>query len=171
MNWEAISAVGEWVGTLIVVITLVYLARQVHLNTVTNRVSGITGIADAAREIHFLVAGDRDTARIFQVGMSNPDDLDELDRFRFEIFIWGILRQMESFFVQYEQGVIDEAAMKAYARLSVDLIHGNKVVRDHWQESKDYSPAFKAWMDGQVAELEMITPGGDIPSTTREKDH
>lgn len=153
MNWEAVSAIGEWVGAIIVVITLVYLARQVHLNTVTNRVAGITGIADAAREIHFLVAGDRDTARIFLVGMSNPDDLDEIDLFRFEIFIWGVLRQMESFHVQYEQGIIDEATMKAYARLSVDLISGNKVIQRHWNDSKDYSPAFKSWIDTQVAQL------------------
>lgn len=154
MNWEAMSAIGEWVGTIIIVVTLVYLARQVHLNTVTNRVAGITGIADAAREIHFLVAGDRDTARIFLVGMSGPDELDEIDRFRFEIFIWGILRQIESFYVQYEQGIMDEATMKAYARLSVDLISNNKVVKKHWKDSRDYSPGFKSWMDGQVAQLD-----------------
>ncbi len=153
MNWEAISAVGEWTGTIIIIITLVYLARQVHLNTVTNRVAGITGIADAAREIHFTLAGDRDTARIFLVGISNPDELDEIDRGRFELFMWGVLRQMESFHVQYEQGIISEAAMKAYARLSVDLIGSNQVMQKHWQDTTDYSPAFKSWIDEQVAQL------------------
>ena len=153
MNWEAVSAVGEWAGTIVIIITLVYLARQVHLNTVTNRVAGITGIADAAREIHFTLAGDRDTARIFLVGISNPDELDEIDRGRFELFMWGVLRQMESFYVQYEQGVISEAAMKAYARLSVDLIGSNEVMREHWRDTTDYSPAFKLWIDEQVAQL------------------
>ncbi len=152
MNWEAISAIGEWVGTIIVIITLVYLARQIHLNTVTNRVAGITGIADAAREIHFTLAGDRDTARVFLDGVSNPDRLDEIDRGRFELFMWGVLRQMESFHVQYEHGIIDESAMKAYARLSVDLIRTNKVMLEHWQDSNDYSPAFKSWIDKQVAQ-------------------
>ena len=153
MNWEAVSAIGEWVGTIIVIITLVYLARQIHLNTVTNRVAGITGIADAAREIHFTLASDRDTARIFLVGISNPDELDEIDRGRFELFMWGVLRQMESFHVQFEQGIISEAAMKAYARLSVDLIGSNEVIREHWRDTTDYSPAFKLWIDEQVAQL------------------
>lgn len=153
MNWEAVSAIGEWLGTIIVIITLMYLARQVHLNTVTNRVAGITGIADAARAIHFTLAGDRDTARIFLVGISNPDELDEIDRGRFELFMWGVLRQMESFHFQYEQGIIDEAAMKAYARLSVDLINSNKLMQQHWQDSKDYSPAFKSWIDKQAAQV------------------
>jgi hypothetical protein len=158
MNWEAISAIGEWVGTIIVIITLVYLARQVHLNTVTNRVAGMTGIADAAREIHFTLARDRDTAKMFLDGISNPDKLDEIDRGRFELFMWGVLRQMESFHVQYEQGIIDEAAMKSYARLSVDLIRSNNVMKEHWKDSTDYSPEFKSWMDKQVAQLEQA-PG------------
>ena len=156
MNWEAVSAVGEWAGTIIVVITLVYLARQVHLNTVTNRLAGLTGIADASREIHFTLAGDRDTARVFLDGISNPEKLDEIDRGRFELFMWGVLRQIESFHVQYEQGIIDEPAMKAYARLSVDLIKSNKVIQEHWKDSADYSPAFKSWVDEQVAQLEQI---------------
>ncbi len=155
MNWEAISAIAEWAGTIIIIITLVYLARQVHLNNVTNRVAGIIGIADAAREIHFTLAGDRDTARIFLVGISNPDELDEIDRGRFELFMWGVLRQMESFHVQYEQGIITEAAMKAYARLSVDLIGSNDVLREHWRDTTDYSPVFKLWIDRQVAELQQ----------------
>ena len=153
MNWEAVSAVGEWAGTIVIIITLVYLARQIHLNTVTNRVAGITGIADAAREIHFTLASDRDTARIFLVGISNPDELDEIDRGRFELFMWGVLRQMESFHVQFEQGIISEAPMKAYARLSVDLIGSNEVMREHWRDTTDYSPAFKLWIDEQVAQL------------------
>jgi hypothetical protein len=115
----------------------------------------ITGIADAAREIHFTLASDRDTARIFLVGISNPDELDEIDRGRFELFMWGVLRQMESFHVQYEQGIISEAAMKAYARLSVELIGSNKVMQEHWTDTTDYSPAFKSWIDEQVAKLEQ----------------
>jgi hypothetical protein len=66
--------------------------------------------------------------------------------------MWGVLRQMESFHVQYEHGIIDESAMKAYARLSVDLIRTNKVMQEHWQDSNDYSPAFKSWIDKQVAQ-------------------
>ena len=72
---------------------------------------------------------------------------------RFEIFVWDVLRQMESFYVQYEQGIMDEAAMKAYARLSVELISSNKVVKEHWKDSKDYTPRFNSWIDGQVAQL------------------
>ena len=152
MNWEAISAIAESIGTIVVIITVVYLARQIHLNTVTNRVAGILGIADAARDIHFTVAGNRDTAEVFIYGIPDPDKLDEIDQERFALFIWGVLRQMESFYVQYEQGLIDEPTMKAYARLSIDLVRSNKIIKEHWRNSKDYSPAFKSWIDQQVGD-------------------
>ena len=87
------------------------------------------------------------------LNLSNPDELDEIDRGRFELFMWGVLRQMESFHVQFEQGIIEEAAMKAYSRLSVDLINSNKLIQQHWQDSRNYSLAFKSWVDKQIAQL------------------
>ena len=32
MNWEAVSAIAEVVGLVAVIVTLVYLARQIHQN-------------------------------------------------------------------------------------------------------------------------------------------
>lgn len=152
MNWEIIGALGEWAGALVVLVTLGYLARQIRENTVLNRVSGSMAIAAAAREIHFLVAGDRDMARLFLVGVEDPDSLDTIDSARFETFWWGVLRQMESFFVQYEEGLMDEDTMKAYARLSADLIHDNQIIRNHWTNSpEDFRPDFVAWMNAYSA--------------------
>jgi hypothetical protein len=33
MNWEMIGATGEWAGSLAVVVTLFYLARQIRTST------------------------------------------------------------------------------------------------------------------------------------------
>lgn len=43
--------------------------------------------------------------------------------------------------------------MKAYARLSVDLINSKKFMQQHWQDSRDCSLAFKSWIDKQIAQL------------------
>ena len=134
------------------VLTLAYLAKQIRENTILNRVSGTMAIADAARDIHFLLAGDADTARVFLKGVTSPDTLDKVDRVRFEQLWWGVLRQMESFFVQFEHGLMDEASMNAYARFSADLIRDNSVIRDHWQAAaEDYSPKFVDWLNALSA--------------------
>ena len=41
MNWEAIGAVGEVLGAVAVVITLVYLARQLRENTKSIRLQSV----------------------------------------------------------------------------------------------------------------------------------
>jgi hypothetical protein len=41
MNWEAIGAVGETVGALAVLVTLVYLAVQIRQNTKAVRAAAV----------------------------------------------------------------------------------------------------------------------------------
>ena len=39
MNWDAIGAFGEWAGAIVVIITLVYLARQIKQNSELSRLA------------------------------------------------------------------------------------------------------------------------------------
>ena len=47
MNWEAISAIGQIVGALAVVISLIYLAREVRRNTRASRLTAMRSMSDA----------------------------------------------------------------------------------------------------------------------------
>jgi hypothetical protein len=123
-----------------------------------NRISGAMSIADSAREIHFQIACDRETGELIFNGTQSPEDLDEVDRYRFEIFWWGVLRQMESFFELYQQKVIDEAKMKSYAAGSLVMINNNNIMNQHWKKNvKDYSPDFRNWMNNKRKEFESET--------------
>ena len=46
MNWEAISAIGQLVGALAVVISLIYLARQVGSSARETRIASVRAQAD-----------------------------------------------------------------------------------------------------------------------------
>lgn len=67
-----------------------------------------------------------------------------------EHLLWGILRQIEAFYVQYQNKVLDEQAMLSYATWSVNQIHSNAVVREYWNGSNEFNPAFRKWIDLQV---------------------
>ena len=47
MNWEAISAIGQLVGALAVVISLIYLAREVRSNARATRLASMRTMSDA----------------------------------------------------------------------------------------------------------------------------
>ena len=47
MNWDAVGAIGEVVGAVAVVITLLYVARQIHQASAQTRVSARCSFNDA----------------------------------------------------------------------------------------------------------------------------
>ena len=158
MNWETISVIGQLIGTIVVILTLFYIVKQIKLNNTMNRISGTMTIADSTREIHFVISGNRETGELFYKGNNDPESLDEVDRYRFEILWWGILRQMESYFELYREKIIDESAMKSYAAGSLTMINNNIIIKEHWNKnSKDYSPEFKQWINEKLVEFKSET--------------
>ena len=45
MNWDAIGAVGEVVGAFAVVLTLIFLAREVRLSRLANEAASVDALA------------------------------------------------------------------------------------------------------------------------------
>ena len=50
MNWEAIGAVGEILGAIAVLVTLIYLATQIKQHTLATRAVTNSAYAEAGRE-------------------------------------------------------------------------------------------------------------------------
>lgn len=56
MNWEAIGAIGEILGALVVFLTLLYLARQIRESNRAARLQSSRDVAALFNEQHSLVA-------------------------------------------------------------------------------------------------------------------
>ena len=83
MNWEAIAAVSEVVGTIAVLITFIYLAIQIRQNTEVTRVASAQNLLTNDISTHFLVASDNGLADILQKGVYEPDSLTPPEQLRF----------------------------------------------------------------------------------------
>jgi hypothetical protein len=51
VNWEAISAIGQIVGAIAVVISLIYVAREIRRNARTERVASMDSLNRWLREV------------------------------------------------------------------------------------------------------------------------
>jgi hypothetical protein len=72
--WEIIGALGEVAGAIAVIISLIYLAKQINANTKSNQSAAMIAIAgNALKELH----KDKETAEILFRGMK--DGLSQLD--------------------------------------------------------------------------------------------
>jgi hypothetical protein len=121
-NWEAIGAIGELLGALGVILTLVYLAVQIRQNTLAMAEGRRLSLAQAYQQRADGLSAMMVQAANGEIGgiivkltsLGYPEDLDsltelsaeELGRFR----QWHIAQQThwDNIYHQYQQGFVDE---------------------------------------------------------------
>ena len=84
MNWEAIGAVGEILGALGVIITLVYLATQIRQNNRSLLQSNSAQVTERLASLNSRLSTDKEFTELFLRGRADLSKLDavELERFR-----------------------------------------------------------------------------------------
>lgn len=109
MEWsiQELGAAGEFVGAIGVVITLVYLAYQIRQNTIQLEQSILTARAaaqnasnTALRETRASIFESTEMSEIFQAGNSNPEDLDDVSRFRYRLTMHNVTDVMLEIYAQ-----------------------------------------------------------------------
>lgn len=75
MNWDAIGAVGEILGALAVVATIVYLARQVRDNSKQVKLNTTQSYASLVQDAFAAVYTNEKTIHAWITGASNPESL------------------------------------------------------------------------------------------------
>ena len=164
MNWEAIGAVGEIIGAIAVVLSVVYLAVQVRQNTDAVRGNATVDALAGAREVNARLIDDPTINEIFIKGIAGMDNLTPAERNRFVALMFTLFKTFEQLHYQYKCGVLApeiwagwEAAFRAYssspggqqyyrerkATLSADF--------QEWLETPSDGPAMKPL--GQVGQL------------------
>ncbi len=89
MEWtiQDLGAIGEFVGAIGVVLTLIYLAYQIRQNTfqleqntLIAKAAAVSASNKALRETRHSIYESAEMAELYFRGNQNPDDLDEVDR-------------------------------------------------------------------------------------------
>ena len=108
MNWEAAGAVGEIVGAVAVVATLVYLAKQMGLNTTAIHQTATQSIVMGRAEALRFIASDPEINALWWKGADNPDSLSEEEWQRFFMVVSSAVRPLELGYLNFEAGQMSE---------------------------------------------------------------
>ena len=108
MNWEAIGVITEILGTLVVIVTLIYLAlqikqvnRQAELETMRHTLDGFNQYCD-------LIVQSKQTANILNRGRINLDTLDADEKMQFEHLIIRFLNTLEGWYRSVQETARDK---------------------------------------------------------------
>jgi hypothetical protein len=148
VNWDAIGAIGEIVGAVAVVLSLIYLASQIRQNTnstqgsneldVTNNLA--TWISRASLDPMLREATDKIASG---TALSNDEKL------RFAYHAAELIQMSEGWYQQYQRGLMSEQIW--FARLDGVLGLLNQDVVEHWWDTSvlSLSQDFKDYINAQ----------------------
>ena len=150
MNWEAIAAIGEIVGAIAVVGSLVFVGWQMAQNTDALRTSTSQSHAELYMSISTRISESREMATLYITGLSDLTELDEADRVRFIAFVSSTFRFYETSFVQHRKGKLDEELWFVLERQIKDLVTAEGIrswwaIRRHW-----HSAEFRALIESLI---------------------
>ena len=146
VTFEQLGGLGEFIGALAVLGSLVYVGREIRENSRSTRLAAMQSALLAAQNVMALPVKDRDLARVVRLGLTNVSELDEDEHQQFRYWLYLLLRVHEDMFVQHKAGVIDDETWLARSA-SVRTIFATPGGRKIWEASDAYRPDFKAWMN------------------------
>ena len=150
MNWDAIAAIGQMLGSVAVLVTLGYLAVQVRHARSEVRRSISQGRADAARELTMYRASNERLSRV----MAKANDALRMEP---NVFVQSLIEQTaltrdEAFSVFSDQLATWQYRIQVIAYID-DLSQGDRYEFDGWTRSLYASGTGKLWYETQKPRL------------------
>lgn len=129
-NLEDLGNLGEFVGAVGVVVSLIYLGLQLRHNTSSVRAASFNEMVQ--NSIRLLEHGfaDSEFAAFLARAESDPEALDDVSRVRWESYMTAVFRHFGNLVYQHRVGALDEQMWQSYRR---DL-------KEHLR-----SPAWSVW--------------------------
>ncbi len=143
------GAIGEFIGAIAVVVTLIYLAIQMRQNTNALKLNTAGSVTEELQESFSLLASNQELAEIF-VTAARETTLQGAERVRFNTFTHNFVRVYENAFLQWRAGVIDPAHWEGMTRMMIDFT-SMAAFQTYWQDRKHWvSNKFQEYMDTKV---------------------
>ena len=107
MSIIELGALGEFLGSIAVVVTLIYLAIQVRQNTAIAESTAMQAFWSSSSSGRFELINNRDLAELVPAMTIDPKLLTEENWVRVGLFIEKMFRQYQMTFLLHKRGVID----------------------------------------------------------------
>src|SRR5205814_6495991 len=117
MNWDAVSAISQLVGSVAVVLSVLYLAMQVHRSTRVAKLATQDAAATALREVTKPFMENAEVERIWRIGLENVGALSVEERARFFHAAYQFLKAFETIHFHYVYGLMDKQLWEGWRGL------------------------------------------------------
>jgi hypothetical protein len=150
INWEAVQAVSETLGLIIVVSSLIYVGLEVRQNAKATRAATMNNMMNAWGDAYRGLRDSQNVGRLVWTGAQNPSELSGADRWRFSAQIAALFHNFQNAHYQWKLGVYDEDSWVAQSRYLANLM-SLPGIRATWDERKEmFSSDFRIFVETQT---------------------
>jgi len=156
MNWDALGAIGEFVGALGVIATLAYVAVQLRHSTRAVRAATLNNTtASQQAELRWS----SDIAQAMTKVLHRPEELTELETHQVTEWMTAAFLARENEYRQHQQGLLERDKWEQ-SKTIVQVIAGMPWFGNWWTEygRHVYTVGFVEWVDQVMAAGAFDTP-------------
>ena len=145
MNWDAIGAIGEVVGALSVLLTLIYLAKQIKDNSNLLTISAYQTAMDGYNEIAAKFFEDEQVARISgNLFHENFSSMSSIDEYRLNLMWRVYMNQNLKMLCSHELGVLPEGDWSRIANEISHLVSSTSFGKEYRRENPFFNDVWEA---------------------------
>ena len=122
MSWEAIGAIAELLGAIGVIVSLVYLAKQIHTNSENVKQNTDALISDrdvssneSVLALYRSLYENPELSELMVKGHANQETLTATERFRYNLALAANFESHQTFFVQHQKGAVSDELWSFYS--------------------------------------------------------
>ena len=150
MNKPALSDLAHYaeiIAAIAVIVSLIYVGRQVQDNTAAIRSSTMQAVANSSDTALQDQAGNADIMRVRMTGDADPTALTEIETGRYLSTYRGTWIRFQNIYAQQQLGVLDERFWYTFSRIICD-VYDPPGVRATWDFHKAVlHPDFVAFVE------------------------
>lgn len=160
------GAIGEIIGAVAVVVSLIYLAVQIRQNTEqiahsieASRVAALERNVQAGNRIREIIILNPEVADLLLAGLRGFGALAERERLRFEFLVRNIMAEFQGAYIRYFSTSNDPEHLVGMAA-TLDRMLANPGFRECIAKREfDWRPEFQAFVDERMAAVEAAARG------------
>jgi len=133
IDWVAVEAVGQIVGAVAVVISLLYLGAEIRQNALATRAHTAHDAVAALRDFNEACVADPKVERIFRLGAEGLSCLSQEERGQFAHLAFNFFKTAEDLHFQFVRGTLDKTVWEGWR--NVLAAYGTSPgFREYWSQ-------------------------------------
>ena len=152
MDIQDLGAIGEFVSSLVVLATLLYLSVQVRQTKLSVQSSSWKSGVQSIADVNTNIISDPGLAAIFQRGMADPDNLDSVEQLRLSLLLANLLHIFHCWYLDDQKGLVDKDAWESEQLSMITMLSQPGGERFWRQFGVPYTAGFRTYVDAKLEE-------------------